>query len=216
MTKKITLPDGTTCYSAPNCRKHFPSTTPEVNPQNNPKDYVRMSKTLSYLLRHKPETAGITLEKEGWVNIHQLVNQINNHKLLKTPITENDVAYIVANDSKKRYSVENGRIRAAQGHSTKVDLNLKPMTPPQYLYHGTSVDTVNIILKEGLKPMSRQHVHLSANVDTAINVGTRHGKPKILIINAEKAHNDGIKFFKADNGVWLVETLPVEYINPDV
>lgn len=216
MSKTITLPDGTKCYSAPNCRKHFPATGTSTPQTVQAKDYVKISKTMSYLLRHQPDKANIVLSDDGWVEVEELVKKINQHSLVKPELTVNDVVYVVANDSKQRYFIQDGRIRAVQGHSTKVNLGLTPQEPPTFLYHGTSVETAPLIIGEGLKAMSRTHVHLSATVDTAITVGSRHGKPVVLIINASEAHRDGIKFYKADNGVWLADAIPNKYVRSDI
>lgn len=216
MKKYITLPDGTKCYSFPNCRKHktFFSDSEQTNNQKNTQNNVKLSKTISYILRHKPEEAGLTPDDQGWVKMEDLVHGLNtNFPQYKKTITPEVVYSIVAADNKQRYSVQGNKIRAAQGHSYQVDLGLKPSIPPKFLYHGTTVTTEPIIRNTGLKPMSRQQVHLSENYDTATQVGSRHGKVKVLSINAEKAHSQGIKFYKADNGVWLTDFLPAEYID---
>lgn len=216
MKHHITLPDGTKCYSFPNCRKHktFFSTPDTVNKPNVSQNNIKLSKTISYVLRHEPEQAGLIPDTQGWVEMEDLVHGLNlNFPQYKNTVTSEIIYSIVATDSKQRYSVQGTKIRAAQGHSYKVDLGLKPSTPPKFLYHGTTVTTEPIIRNTGLKPMSRQQVHLSENYDTATQVGTRHGDVKVLSINAEKAHSQGIKFYKADNGVWLTDYLPAEYIN---
>lgn len=215
MSRPIILPDGTKCYSAPTCRKHYPKPHTDRNGTSTV-NYVKLSKTLAYILRHNPEKIGITLQPQGWVNIKLLVEKINTYQLLTSTITVNDVLYVAHIDNKKRYTIQGENIRAAQGHSAEVNLNLTPMTPPVFLYHGTSTTTAPIVLKEGLKPMSRQHVHLSSDLETALTVGARHGKPQILIVNAALAHKEGVKFYKADNGVWLTDYLPTKYIRSDV
>lgn len=212
MNKPIVFPDGTKCYTGATCRKHKPQIETYLKQARNKKN-LNLSKTFSYLLRHNPDKANIVLDENGWVDIHEFIQKINQHMNLPEPVTLTKLLEIVSDDSKQRYSIENGKIRAAQGHSVSVDLNLQPKQPPTYLYHGTNIDTYSLIKKSGLKAMKRQHVHLSESTETAETVaGRRKGETIILKIDADKAHKEGTVFYQADNGVWLVESLPASYI----
>lgn len=163
------------------------------------------SKFLSYVLRHNPGEFGLTLEEGGWVSVDKLMTACN--------FTLEELKEIVATDQKKRYSFDgNGRIRANQGHSIDVEMNFNEMIPPDVLYHGTATRFVDSILKDGIKKMNRQYVHLSFDIKTASVVGARHGSLALLPINSKKMHEDGFKFFKSENGVWLTEIVPVKYI----
>lgn len=162
------------------------------------------SKFLSYILRHKPEKVGITLSKEGWVSIEDVCRNTN--------ITPDELHEIVRLDEKGRYSIENGLIRANQGHSTEtVNLNYKIAVPPPSLYHGTTASTA--VRKEGLKPMKRHHVHMSADLETALAVGgRRRGPVTIFLINTADMLKDGFKFYLSENNVWLIEHVPAKYL----
>lgn len=166
------------------------------------KDLKRKSKLLSLILRHNPAKAGLTLDGAGWVSIEDLLSGL---KRLKQPMTRELLKDIVRDNDKKRFTISQDglRIRAAQGHSVKVSLGLAPVSPPNELYHGTATRFLDEILTNGLKPMSRQHVHLSADIVTATKVGQRHGKAVILSIDARGLHASGQDFYQADNGVWL-------------
>ncbi|MEM8696556.1 MAG: RNA 2'-phosphotransferase [Pseudomonadota bacterium] len=171
-----------------------------------------ISKFFSYVLRHKPEAANLTLDSEGWCDVDALIAgaRDNGYK-----IALGDVERVVANNEKKRFTLsEDGtRIRAAQGHSNKtVAIQYEPVTPPDVLYHGTATRFLESILAEGLKPGNRQHVHLSADEETAIKVGQRHGKPVVLKIDAVQMHDAGLIFHQADNGVWLIDEVPPDFI----
>ena len=168
-----------------------------------------LSRYLSLILRHKPESVGVSLDECGWVSIKDLVQGINNQG---NNITENSIKKTVQTDNKSRYSIENGMIRANQGHSIKVNLNLTAIEPPQMLYHGTPDKFLLSIMREGLKKMKRHHVHLSSDKQTALQVGQRRGKAEILEIEALRMFNDGYKFYKSENGVWLTDTIPPQYI----
>lgn len=169
------------------------------------------SKFLSLILRHKPETIGITLDSNGWANVNELLRRI----ALGDPDFNMSVLIdIVKTDSKGRYSFNEDMtmIRANQGHSINVDVQLKVETPPDILYHGTSVNSVSSIIKHGLMKMGRLHVHLSDNYDTAIKVGSRHGSPVVLTIHASRMVEDGYKFYISENGVWLTDSVPPQYL----
>lgn len=173
---------------------------------------VRLSKTLSYHLRHAPQEIGLTLEDGGWVKITDLIAALYSRK--KLTLTIYDLKAVVANCPKKRFSFsEDGlRIRANQGHSVEVDLQLEETAPPPVVYHGTADRFLDAIQAEGLKKMNRHHVHLSGDVETAHKVGSRHGRPVVLEVHSGKMHEDGFKFFRSANGVWLTDVVPAKYI----
>ena len=174
-------------------------------------DSLQLSKFLSFVLRHRPDSVGISLDSQGWVLVDELIAK---SKAAGTHFTREDLLRIVETSDKKRFSlsVDAQRIRAAQGHSVTVDLGLTPQEPPRILYHGTATRFVASILAEGLKPKSRQQVHLSPDEATAQRVGQRHGKPTILIVDALGMHRQGFKFFLAENGVWLIDEVPPEFL----
>jgi putative RNA 2'-phosphotransferase len=173
---------------------------------------IEVSKFLSLVLRHKPEVIGLTLTLQGWVFIEDLLAAAKAHgKTIKREVLDE----VVFTNDKKRFafSADGLSIRANQGHSVDVDLELTPQLPPKVLYHGTATRVLSQIKTAGLLKMDRQHVHLSAHEDTATRVGARHGKPIVLIVNTEKMSGDGIPFFLSLNGVWLTEHVPSQYIN---
>lgn len=174
---------------------------------------VQLSKFISYILRHKPDSIGLTLDLQGWAVIDELIDKGNASG---TTFSRADLLKLVEGSDKKRFSISDDgqRIRAAQGHSVAVELGLMPQEPPNVLYHGTATRFVSSILVDGLKPQSRQHVHLSSDETTAHHVGQRHGKPAILKIEALCMHVKGFKFFLADNGVWLADYVPPEFLVP--
>jgi len=170
-----------------------------------------ISKFLSLVLRHQPEMIGLTLDSAGWTDLSELVTKARAHG---KAITEDDVRRIAANCEKKRFSFspDGLRIRAAQGHSVEVALGLEPVAPPDILFHGTATRFADAIRAEGLRPQLRQQVHLSGDEETALKVGQRHGKPFIFRVAAGRMHAEGIPFFQADNGVWLTDTVPPQYL----
>lgn len=168
------------------------------------------SKFISLILRHKPETIGITLDEHGWANVDELIAGI-----AKThPIDMAILDQIVAEDEKQRYSFNEDKtlIRANQGHSIPVDVELEEKQPPEILYHGTGEKYVSSINEQGLIPKSRLYVHLSGDEETARKVGQRHGKPVIYKVKSGEMYNDGYKFFRSVNGVWLTKSVPVKYL----
>jgi len=169
------------------------------------------SKFLSYVLRHQPDAIGLTLDDEGWADVSELITlaNVDGRKLTFELITE-----VVATNSKKRFALsEDGRkIRASQGHSVAIDLGLAAATPPDVLYHGTATRFLDSIKEKGLIPGSRQHVHLSADLATAVEVGRRHGKPTIITVQSLRMHSSGHAFFFSDNSVWLTSSVPVEFL----
>ncbi|MFP1734519.1 RNA 2'-phosphotransferase [Lonsdalea quercina] len=171
-----------------------------------------ISKFLSYVLRHKPEAIGLSLDNEGWAIISDLI--LCSVKEGYT-LDDNLLHDIVDSSDKKRFTISDDglRIRAAQGHSTQqVNIAYTEKKPPDILYHGTASRFISAIREHGLIPLSRQYVHLSPDEDTAIQVGQRHGKPVVLKIKALNMYEQGFKFFQADNGVWLTDTVPYRFI----
>ncbi|WP_312361665.1 RNA 2'-phosphotransferase [Agrobacterium sp.] len=169
------------------------------------------SKFLSYVLRHAPESIGLALDHQGWADIADLLAKANASG---TPLDEAGLLAVVAESDKKRFTLsEDGRrIRAAQGHSVKVDLGQPPVEPPTQLFHGTATRFLDSILQQGLRPGERQQVHLSADRTTALTVGQRHGKPVVLVVDAAQMFADGCRFYLADNGVWLTDAVPFSYL----
>jgi putative RNA 2'-phosphotransferase len=175
------------------------------------KRLVKLSKYLSRHLRHQPEALGLTLELGGWAAVETLLAAMARHGVT---ISRAELEEIVARNNKQRFAFDEtgARIRASQGHSVAVDLELAPMAPPDTLYHGTSQATVDAILREGLRKMRRQHVHLTAENATAVNVGSRHGAPAVLLVDAAAMARDGYLFFRSENSVWLTESVPPRYL----
>lgn len=171
----------------------------------------KLSVFISLVLRHKPEAAHITLDEHGWADVEELLKGIcDTGRKIDMDILEE----IVAADKKQRYSINQDKtlIRANQGHSIPVDVELKEQEPPEFLYHGTATRFLNDIMKEGLKPMSRLYVHLSKDIETAMKVGKRHGTPVILKIHSGDMYRAGYKYFLSENGVWLTEKVDVKYL----
>jgi putative RNA 2'-phosphotransferase len=177
----------------------------------NDKQQKSISKFLSYVLRHDPGEAGITLDNNGWTNVEVLLEQVRTRfPELDKPLLE----YVVATNSKQRFAFNEDKtlIRANQGHSVEVELNYVQQQPPAVLFHGTAEDNVKVIKNEGLKKQSRHHVHLSEDVVTARQVGSRHGRPFILKVLSGKMFSDGYPFFLSANKVWLTDHVPPAYI----
>ena len=172
----------------------------------------KTSKFIALILRHKPETIGITLDEHGWANVQELIDGINatgKHQLNMELLEE-----IVRLDEKQRYSFNEDRslIRANQGHSIPVDVELKETLPPKVLYHGTGEKYVPSIDEQGLIPKSRLYVHMSADKETAKTVGSRHGKPVIYEIDCKSMSDDGYRFYLSENHVWLTKAVPAKYL----
>jgi putative RNA 2'-phosphotransferase len=165
------------------------------------------SKYLSYILRHAPQSIGLQLDKGGWADIDALLAAAasKGRKLSRAALLQ-----VVAEDDKRRFTLSDDgqRIRAAQGHSIDVELGLTPKAPPAILFHGTAERFLSSILAEGLRPGQRQKVHLSADIETAVKVGRRHGRPVVLEIDAAGLHGAGHPFWLAENGVWLTDRVP--------
>lgn len=170
----------------------------------------KLSVFISLVLRHKPDAANIILDEHGWANVEELLNGINETgRKIDMDILEK----IVVTDKKQRYSFNQDKtlIRANQGHSIPVDVELKEQEPPEFLYHGTATRFLNDILNDGLKPMSRLYVHLSKDIETALKVGKRHGAPVVLKIYSGDMYKDEYKFYLSENGVWLTKNVDVKY-----
>ena len=172
---------------------------------------TKLSRYLSYILRHHPEAVGISLDEHGWANVEALIEGISEKK---KGFDREILEEIVRTDEKQRYSFsEDGtRIRANQGHSVLVDVNLEQKDPPEYLWHGTAEKSVSSIQKKGLLPMSRLYVHLSKNAKEAEKVGARHGKPVVYRIKSGKMAEDGYCFYQSANKVWQTKMVPIEYL----
>jgi putative RNA 2'-phosphotransferase len=175
------------------------------------KRLVKVSKYLSKHLRHQPERLGLELEPGGWVGVEALMAACAaNH----FPLSRAELEEVVARSDKKRFAFDEGgaRIRANQGHTVEVDLQLEPVEPPPVLYHGTPEHNREVILGTGLDKMDRHHVHLSGDEETARKVGARRGKPIILAVDAAAMRRDGYLFYRSANGVWLVDEVPAKYL----
>ena len=171
---------------------------------------TRTSCFLSLILRHKPETIGISLDEHGWANVDELIEGIAKTREFNMDILEE----IVRTDEKERYSFNEDKtlIRANQGHSIPVDVELEKVEPPEELWHGTGEKYVSSIDEIGLIRKSRLYVHLSKDKETAVKVGSRHGKPVIYTVKAREMYQDGYEFFLSKNGVWLTKEVPVKYL----
>ena len=171
------------------------------------KDYIQIGKKITYLLRHNPED--LVMDKNGYVSVSLLLKKVN--------ITQSELDHIVDTNDKKRlaYNEDKTLIRASQGHSIKVDVELKSVRPPKVLYHGTSSDSYEKIKKTGLSKMRRLHVHMTDDKNTAYKVGKRYSKykePIILEIDSAEMYTDGYKFYLSENNVWLTDNVPAKYI----
>lgn len=168
---------------------------------------VEQSKFLSLVLRHKPEKIGIKLDKEGWTDVGILLDKAN--------LSMSELEDIVKNNNKSRFSFnqDKTKIRANQGHSlSEVQINFKPVRPPEQLFHGTADRFVSSIQKKGLIKGNRNHVHLSDRLETAISVGSRHGKVVIFLVDSGAMYRDGYKFYLSENKVWLTDFVPSKYL----
>lgn len=171
---------------------------------------VRISKYLSKHLRHQPQRLGLELEPGGWVGVDELLAACARQRF---PITRPQLEEVVASNDKQRFAFDEtgSRIRANQGHSVAVDLQLEPASPPAELYHGTG-RAAPMIAANGISRMSRHHVHLSADVATATRVGARHGRPVVFAVDAAAMQRDGFIFYRSANGIWLVDAVPARYL----
>jgi len=176
-----------------------------------PSNLIRTSKFLSQILRHRPDKIGLKLDENGWADVAELLEKSAPKGMY---ISREFLQTVVENNDKKRFALSHDglRIRASQGHSINIDLGLEAQAPPETLFHGTALSAIKDIERVGLLPMRRQHVHLSLDIKTAKKVGGRHGKATVLIIKSGDMARAGHKFYLSDNGVWLTEVVPVEYI----
>lgn len=174
------------------------------------RDLIRISRFISLVLRHKPEAAEIALDSNGWARVDELIVGVSK----KYPMDMDVLELIVKKDDKQRYSFNEDRtmIRANQGHSVDVDVELEKVIPLQFLWHGTAEKYVQSIEENGLIPKTRLYVHLSSDIDTARKVGTRHGEVVVYRVDALKMHQDGVVFYRSANQVWLVKSVPKEYL----
>lgn len=172
----------------------------------------RISKFLSLILRHKPEALPIELDAQGWADLDEIIEKMQRKGM---EVDQSIIESVVANNDKQRFRLDlaNRRIRANQGHSIDIDLALAPSVPPKELFHGTATRFIDSIMEKGLIRGSRQHVHLSLDIGTATKVGSRHGKPTILKVDAEAMHQQGFVFYVSENRVWLTEHVPVEFLS---
>ncbi|HEV2639696.1 MAG TPA: RNA 2'-phosphotransferase [Actinocrinis sp.] len=177
----------------------------------NDKELIKLSKRMSMWLRHNPADIGLTMDSAGWVDVAQLLGQAKAHG---RGFTRAQLDEVVTHNTKQRFEFDGSRarIRARQGHSVEVELGYAAAEPPAQLYHGTAEPHVDVILREGLRPMSRHAVHLSVDVATARNVGERHGKPVVLVVDAAAMHAAGHVFQVTGNGVWLVDAVPAGFL----
>ncbi|MBC7806526.1 MAG: RNA 2'-phosphotransferase [Akkermansiaceae bacterium] len=178
----------------------------------NDKKVIKTSKYLALHLRHAPERIGLTLDSAGWCAVSDLLAACARNGV---SITRAELDMVVAENDKQRFafSEDGTRIRASQGHSIAVELELAPVSPPPVLYHGTGAGSVKPILADGLRKMRRHHVHLSADVETAIKVGARHGKPVVLAVDADAMHRAGHVFYRSENGVYLVDEVSPQFLS---
>lgn len=172
---------------------------------------VRLSKRMSSWLRHHPEAIGLTMDGAGWVAIDQM---LANAATRGRGFSRAELDEVVAQNNKQRFEIDDTGtlIRARQGHSVPVELGYSAAVPPEVLFHGTAQNTVTLIWRDGLLPMRRHAVHLSADTETAVRVGSRHGKPAVLAVAAARMHAEGYAFFVTGNGVWLTDAVPAEYL----
>jgi putative RNA 2'-phosphotransferase len=176
------------------------------------KELIRKSKLLSLVLRHEPAAIGLELDANGWAKVDELLAKAER---AGTPISPAELEEIVATNEKKRFDLDavNGRIRANQGHSIDVDVEIPEAVPPESLFHGTAARSIDSILEKGLLKQERQHVHLSVDQETARVVGSRHGRPTILGIRSGDMHREGHVFHLSKNGVWLSDFVPPRFLS---
>lgn len=169
---------------------------------------IKISKFLSYVLRHKPESIGLTLNDNGWASVAEI---LKNRKLR---FSLEELKFVVENNEKNRFTLNEdfSLIKANQGHSVEIKLEFQKIVPPEILYHGTTQHFLASIQEKGLEKRQRHHVHLSIDIKTASNVGKRHGKLIILAIDSKKMHEDGYQFYLSDNNIYLVDEVPAKYL----
>jgi putative RNA 2'-phosphotransferase len=169
---------------------------------------TKISKRLSYILRHAPDSVGLTLDENGWARVHDLRTKFGS------PLSIEDLNEVVETNEKKRFAFNDDltKIRASQGHSIEIDLAYQPTSPPEFLFHGTATRFLESIKKDGLLKGSRHHVHLSLDEVTARKVGARHGSPVILTLKSKEMYEAGYVFYVSENDVWLTEHVPTRFI----
>lgn len=177
----------------------------------NPQQTIKISRFLSLVLRHQPETIGIKLTEEGWTSVDELITAMNAHG---QPLDFETLEHVVDTNDKKRFAISDDgeMIRANQGHSVEVNLGYQPTTPPEVLYHGTVARFLPSIRENGILKGQRHHVHLSQSLETANAVGKRRGQPVILTVRAREMNADGHEFHLSANGVWLTDSVPPQFI----
>lgn len=174
-------------------------------------DITVLSKSIARILRHRPDAAGVRLDKHGWCDVNELLEGLAR---IGTPVTWEQLERVVLENDKQRFVLEGNRIRAAQGHSaSNVEPLLREKKPPSRLFHGTVAIAMPSIDRQGLRPMNRHHVHLSPDEATASAVGRRRGVPIVLVVDTARMEHDGYKFFVSDNGVWLTASVPSKYLS---
>ena len=178
------------------------------------KDQTRLSKFLSLVLRHQPELIGLELDANGWTSVDELISKAASQKMVYTPEL---IRTLVRESDKQRFALseDGARIRANQGHSVEVELGYAPAQPPTVLFHGTAERNLPSILEKGLVRGERHHVHLSADRETALKVGQRHGKPVLLVVESGIMHAQGVTFFRSANGVWLTEHVATRFLRSE-
>ena len=175
--------------------------------------YVQLSKKMAYALRHKPEQCGLKLDKEGFTSVNGVLEYLRSIKRF-CDVTIQDIKDTMSNIEKKRFELKDDKIRAYYGHSCLQKIEKAAITPPEILYHGTSREAAEKILKEGITPQNRQFVHMSTDIETATKVGLRHDKePVILVVDTQRADKDGLKFYLGNETTWLSDVIPPEYIS---
>ena len=174
-------------------------------------DVRRSSRRLSYVLRHRPDSLGLVLDRAGWVGVDELLAAL---AASGSPLTREQLEHVVASNDKQRFAFDatGTRVRASQGHSVPVELGYPPARPPDVLFHGTPLRTVPTVLREGLRPQGRHAVHLSADVATAAAVGRRRGPFAVLRVDAAAMAAAGAVFSRSANGVWLVDAVPAQHL----
>ena len=172
----------------------------------------KISKSMSYVLRHRPDSVGLELQKGGWVEVMDLLDAFARSG---QPLARDVLEQVVAESDKQRFelSEDRSRIRARQGHSAEVDLGYLPSVPPDRLYHGTATRNLESIFQQGLLKGDRHHVHMSTSIETMVQVAMRHGKPVVLAVDAARMHAEGFEFFVTGNQVWLTEHVPPQYLS---
>jgi putative RNA 2'-phosphotransferase len=178
---------------------------------NSKKEVVRISRFLSLVLRHQPQAINLTLDENGWASVPELLNKLNAEGFI---VDFDGLQQVVETNTKKRFAFNEDKtmIRASQGHSIMVDLGFEKKEPPAVLYHGTAAINSAAISKGGLLKQSRLHVHLSADMETALKVGQRHGRPVVFEVSAKEMYQQGYGFYLSENGVWLTDFVPADFL----